>query len=58
MCICGDNIATNIDLKTGCYTYNKKGAYKMDNIVSSAKTDMFRLRINPDIRSKLEDIYA
>ena len=30
----------------------------MDNIISSAKTDMFRLRINPDIRSRLEDIYA
>lgn len=30
----------------------------MDNIVSSAKTDMFRLRINPDIRSRLEEIYA
>ena len=30
----------------------------MDNIISSAKTDVFRLRINPDIRKKLENVYA
>ena len=30
----------------------------MDNIVSAAKTDMFRVRINPDIRAELERIYA
>ena len=30
----------------------------MDNIVSAAKTDMFRIRINPDIRTELERIYA
>ena len=30
----------------------------MDNIVSAAKTDMFRVRINPDIRTELERIYA
>ena len=36
----------------------ERGLCKMDNIVSSAKTDMFRLRINPDIRNRLEDIYA
>lgn len=28
------------------------------DIVSSAKTDMFRMRINPDIRRELERIYA
>ena len=30
----------------------------MENIVSAAKTDMFRIRINPDLRSELERIYA
>lgn len=28
------------------------------DIVSSAKTDMFRMRINPDIRRSLEAVYA
>ena len=28
------------------------------DIVSSAKTDMFRMRINPDIRRELERVYA
>ena len=30
----------------------------MSNVVSSAKTDMFRFRINPDVRSEIEEIYA
>ena len=30
----------------------------MENIVSAAKTDMFRVRINPDLRAELERIYA
>ena len=30
----------------------------MDNIVSAAKTDTFRVRINPALRSQLEQIYA
>ena len=30
----------------------------MENIVSSAKTDMFRIRINPVLRKKLEDVYG
>ena len=30
----------------------------MDNVISSAKTDMFRMRINPEIRSRLERVYA
>lgn len=30
----------------------------MDNIVSSAKTDTFRVRINPTLRAQLEQIYA
>ncbi len=29
-----------------------------NNVVSSAKTDMFRFRINPDVRKQVEDIYA
>ena len=29
----------------------------MENIVSSAKTDMFRIRINP-VRKQLEDVYG
>ena len=30
----------------------------MENIVSAAKTDVFRLWINPKIRKELEDVYA
>ena len=30
----------------------------MDNIVYAPKTDMFRLRINPDISKQVEDVYA
>ncbi|MCI6597354.1 MAG: type II toxin-antitoxin system RelB/DinJ family antitoxin [Ruthenibacterium lactatiformans] len=30
----------------------------MENIVSSAKTDMFRIRINPVLRKQLEDMYG
>ena len=30
----------------------------MENIVSAAKTDMFRIRINPELRAELERIYA
>lgn len=28
------------------------------DVVSSAKTDMFRMRINPDIRQRLEAVYG
>ena len=28
----------------------------MDNVISSAKTDMFRIRMNPEIREELEQI--
>lgn len=28
------------------------------DVVSSAKTDMFRMRINPDIRQRLESVYG
>ena len=30
----------------------------MENIVSSAKTDMFRIRINPVLCKQLEDVYG
>ena len=30
----------------------------MENIVSSAKTGMFRIRINPVLRKQLEDVYG
>lgn len=30
----------------------------MKNVVSAPKTDMFRLRINPEVRSEIEEIYA
>lgn len=30
----------------------------MGNVVSSTKTDMFRIRMNPEIREELERIYA
>ena len=29
----------------------------MSNVVSSAKTDMFRFRINPDVRKEVETVY-
>ena len=29
----------------------------MNNVVSSPKTDMFRFRINPDIRKEVEAVY-
>lgn len=28
------------------------------NIVSAAKTDVFRVRINPEIKQELESVYA
>lgn len=30
----------------------------MENVVSSKKTDMFRVRVNPTLRQQLETIYA
>ena len=30
----------------------------MENIFSSAKTDLFRIRINPVLRKQLEDVYG
>ena len=30
----------------------------MENIVSAAKTDVFRVRINPEIKQELEFVYA
>lgn len=30
----------------------------MENIVTAPKTDMFRFRINPEIRKQVEDLYA
>lgn len=30
----------------------------MDNIVSAPKTDMFRMRVNPEVRRELEEVYA
>ena len=30
----------------------------MDNIVTAPKTDMFRFRINPEIRKQVEEVYA
>lgn len=30
----------------------------MENVVSSAKTDVFRVRINPEVKRELEDVYA
>ena len=28
-----------------------------NNVVSSAKTDIFRFRINPEVRKQVEDVY-
>lgn len=30
----------------------------MENIVTAPKTDMFRFRINPEVRRQVENIYA
>ena len=30
----------------------------MENVVSSAKTDVFRIRVNPEVRKSLEAVYA
>ncbi len=30
----------------------------MENIVGAPKTDMFRFRINPEIRKQVEDVYS
>ena len=30
----------------------------MENIISAAKTDVFRVRINPEIKQELESVYA
>ena len=30
----------------------------MENVVSSAKTDVFRVRINPEVKQELEAVYA
>ena len=30
----------------------------MENVVSSAKTDVFRIRVNPEVRKNLEAVYA
>ena len=30
----------------------------MENVVSAAKTDVFRIRINPEVRKNLESVYA
>lgn len=30
----------------------------MENVVSSSKTDVFRVRINPEVKRELEDVYA
>ena len=30
----------------------------MENIVATARTDMFRIRINPVLRKQLEDVYG
>ena len=30
----------------------------MENIVTAPKTDMFRFRINPEIRKRVEEVYA
>ena len=30
----------------------------MENVVSAAKTDVFRIRVNPEVRKDLEAVYA
>lgn len=53
-------------LTTECYehimeirkNYGTKGVYFMENIISAAKTDVFRVRINPEIKQELESVYA
>ena len=38
-------------------TENNIGGVIMNNVVSSPKTDMFRFRINPDVRKEVEAVY-
>ena len=53
-------------MTTECYerimeirkNYGTKGVYFMENIISAAKTDVFRVRINPEIKQELESVYA
>lgn len=35
-----------------------EGSLFMENIVSAPKTDVFRVRINPEIKQELESVYA
>lgn len=35
-----------------------EGSLFYGNIVSAAKTDVFRVRINPEIKQELESVYA
>lgn len=39
------------------YNFFDSKCIKMDNIASSAKTDTFRVRINPELRKQLEAVY-
>ena len=36
---------------------NNIGGNSMKNVVSSPKTDMFRFRINPEVRKEVESLY-
>ena len=37
---------------------HKKSNSMQENIISAAKTDVFRVRINPEIKQELESVYA
>lgn len=39
-------------------TYKEKAGDFVGTIIDSAKTDMFRLRINPELKKELESVYA
>ena len=39
-----------------CYTVYEE-AKEMDHVTSAPKTDVFRMRVNPEIRKKLEAVY-
>jgi len=56
--LCGNNVATLLLFSPLRGILPSKEGPTMKNIVASAKTDVFRLRVNPEVRRELEEVYA
>jgi len=56
--LCGDIVATMLLFSSLCGILSSREGPTMKNIVTSAKTDVFRLRVNPEVRRELEAVYA